>query len=213
MLGTAIHMLRGTPYIYQGEEIGMTNPYFEEIEDYRDIESIQYYKILKNKGMNHEDIIKILQSKSRDNSRTPMQWNSNGKGGFTDGIPWIDMSSNYKNINVAKALADRDSIFYHYQKLIALRKKYDIIAYGSFLPILEEDGEIFAYIREYNKERLLIINNFYPRETTFKLPGDISLDGYKVKILISNYADTSKKIKKIKLRPYESIVYHLEKDN
>ena len=185
MLGTAIHMLRGTPYIYQGEEIGMTNPYFEEIEKYKDIESIQYYNILREQGIDHQDIIEILQSKSRDNSRTPMQWDSGINSGFTDGIPWIDINSNYREINVEKTLRDKDSIFHHYKKLIALRKEYDIIAYGSFLPILEEDREIFAYIREYNKERLLIINNFYGREVDFKLPDNISMEDYKIKILIS----------------------------
>ena len=213
MLGTAIHMLRGTPYIYQGEEIGMTNPYFEEIENYRDIESVQYYDILKNKGMGHRDIMKILQSKSRDNSRTPMQWDSNQNSGFSNGKPWIDINPNYKSINVENALQDENSIFYHYKKLIDLRKKYDIISYGSFIPILEEDREIFAYIREYNKERLLIINNFYGKETNFKLPENISLEGYSIKILISNYEDSSKEIENMNLRPYESIVYHLEKQN
>ena len=212
MLGTAIHMLRGTPYIYQGEEIGMTNPYFKEIKDYRDVESIHYYNILKEQGIDHENIIKILQSKSRDNSRTPMQWNSDLNGGFTKGQPWINISPNHKNINVEKSLEDEKSIFYHYKKLIALRKEYDIIAYGSFLPILEEDREIFAYIREYNKERLLIINNFYGNEVNFKLPSDISLEGYSIKILISNYEDSSKDIENINLRPYESIVYYLEKE-
>ncbi|NMA86164.1 MAG: alpha,alpha-phosphotrehalase [Tissierellia bacterium] len=213
MLGTAIHMLRGTPYIYQGEEIGMTNPYFEEIEKYKDIESIQYYNILREQGIDHQDIIEILQSKSRDNSRTPMQWDSGINSGFTDGIPWIDINSNYREINVEKTLRDKDSIFHHYKKLIALRKEYDIIAYGSFYPILEKDREIFAYIREYNKERLLIINNFYGREVDFKLPDNISLENYKINILISNYQDSSKEIQKIRLRPYESIVYHLEKED
>ena len=212
MLGTAIHMLRGTPYIYQGEEIGMTNPYFDNIEDYRDVESIQYYNILKDKGMKHEEIIKILQSKSRDNSRTPMQWNDKENGGFTTGKPWISVNSNYKDINVEKALKDRSSIFYHYKKLINLRKQYAIISHGSFLPILQEHPDIFAYMRIYKDEKLLVINNFYARETIFQLPEDINLEGYNIKVLISNYENSSKDIKSIRLRPYESIVYYLEKE-
>ncbi len=213
MLGTAIHMLRGTPYIYQGEEIGMTNPYFDKIEDYRDVETIQYYKILKEEGRSKEDIIKILQSKSRDNSRTPMQWNTGKNGGFTLGEPWIPISENYKDINVEKALKDKESIFYYYKKLIQLRKDYNIISHGDFKPILEKHEEIFAYIRNYENEKLLVINNFFDKDTVFKLPKSIDYEGWNVKVLISNYEEVSKNIDNIKLRPYESIVYHLEKIN
>ncbi|MEY8303509.1 alpha,alpha-phosphotrehalase [Anaerosalibacter bizertensis] len=213
MLATSIHMLRGTPYIYQGEEIGMTNPYFNNIEDYRDVESLQYYDILKNKGMNTDEILKILQSKSRDNSRTPMQWDNSQNGGFTTGKPWISVNKNFNDINVKEALKDKDSIFYHYKKLIKLRKEYDIISYGDFSPILEEDEEIFAYIRSYKNEKLLVINNFYGKETKFELPEEIEVEGWKVKVLISNYEDITNDIKNLKLRPYESIVYYLEKRN
>jgi len=211
MLATAIHMLRGTPYIYQGEEIGMTNPYFDKIDLYKDVESINYYNILKKQGINEENIIKILQQKSRDNSRTPMQWNDDNNAGFTTGTPWISVSQNYKEINVKKALNDKNSIFYHYQKLIKLRKDYDIISHGNFELILKEHDKIFSYIRTYKNEKLLVINNFYGTETTFKLPSYINFDEYKSKILISNYEDSSIDFKEIKLRPYESIVYHLER--
>lgn len=211
MLGTAIHMLRGTPYIYQGEEIGMTNPYFDKIEDYRDVETIQYYNILKEEGVEEDEIIKILQSKSRDNSRTPMQWNTDKNGGFTSGEPWIAVNKNYKYINVEKSLKDKDSIFYHYKKLIQLRKEYDIISYGDFKPILEDHEEIFAYIRSYKDEKLIVINNFFDKETVFNLPETIDSDQWNIEVLISNYKDVSKEINTIKLRPYESIVYHLEK--
>ncbi|MCF6462991.1 alpha,alpha-phosphotrehalase [Clostridium sp. Cult1] len=211
MLATALHMLRGTPYIYQGEEIGMTNPYFDEIEDYRDVESIQYYHILKDKGISHDRIMAILQSKSRDNARTPMQWNYEDNGGFTTGKPWISINSNYKDINVEKALKDKDSIFYHYKELIRLRKEYNIISHGSFIPLYEEDDQIFAYMRSYEGERLLVINNFYKEETIFELPKKIDLEGSKIKILTSNYKDSSEDIKNLILRPYESIVYHIEK--
>ena len=211
MLATTIYMMKGTPYIYQGEEIGMTNPNFQSIEDYRDVESINYYNILKDKGINEKDIIKILNSKSRDNSRTPMQWNEDINGGFTKGNPWIKVNDNYEDINVKKALEDKDSIFYHYKKLIQLRKEYDIIAYGEYQPILEEDKSIFAYIRRYKDEMLLVISNFYDKEKKVDLSEFVDQNKYKTNILISNYKDSSKDMKNIHLRAYESIVYHLVK--
>ena len=121
MLATTIHMMRGTPYIYQGEEFGMTNPYFDSIEEYRDVESLNYYNILKEQGETEEDILEILRSKSRDNSRTPIQWNSKENAGFTVGTPWIPVSKMYKVINAEKALVNKDSVFYHYKMLISLR--------------------------------------------------------------------------------------------
>lgn len=211
MLATTLYMMKGTPYIYQGEEIGMTNPNFQSIEDYRDVESINYYNILKDKGINEKDIIKILNSKSRDNSRTPMQWNEDINGGFTKGNPWIKVNDNYEDINVKKALEDKDSIFYHYKKLIQLRKEYDIIAYGEYQPILEEDKSIFAYIRRYKDEMLLAISNFYDKEKKVDLSEFVDQNKYKTNILISNYKDSSKDMKNIHLRAYESIVYHLVK--
>ncbi|MBB6214426.1 trehalose-6-phosphate hydrolase [Anaerosolibacter carboniphilus] len=211
MLATAIHMLRGTPYIYQGEELGMTNPSFEEIDQYKDVESINYYNILLQQGKDQREIIETLKAKSRDNSRTPMQWNSHKHGGFTTGIPWIAVGKNFRQINAENALKDPNSIFYHYQQLIRSRKELDIIAYGTYQPILEEDTHIFAYIRAYQSERLLVINNFFDQDTWFELPEAIDLDGYESKILISNYKDSSSAFKKMKLRPYEAIVYHLEK--
>lgn len=211
MLATTLYMMKGTPYIYQGEEIGMTNPNFQSIEDYRDVESINYYNILKDKGINEKDIIKILNSKSRDNSRTPMQWNEDINGGFTKGNPWIKVNDNYEDINVKKALEAKDSIFYHYKKLIQLRKEYDIIAYGEYQPILEEDKSIFAYTRRYKDEMLLVISNFYDKEKKVDLSEFVDQNKYKTNILISNYKDSSKDMKNIHLRAYESIVYHLVK--
>ena len=147
MLATTIHMLRGTPYIYQGEEIGMTNPYFDSIDKYRDVESINYYNILKEQGVNEETILNILKSKSRDNSRTPIQWNDEQNAGFTTGIPWIPIADNYKQINAKNSLNDENSIFYHYKKLISLRKQYDIISDGTFKMILKDNNKIFSYIK------------------------------------------------------------------
>ncbi|MFI8656401.1 alpha,alpha-phosphotrehalase [Priestia megaterium] len=211
MLAATIHLMQGTPYIYQGEEIGMTNPKFSSIDEYRDVESLNVYEIRRAQGMNENEILEILKHKSRDNSRTPVQWGDEPNAGFTKGTPWINPADNYREINVEKALDDEDSIFYFYQKLIALRKQYDIITYGNYELILGEDEQIFAYIRNGADEKLLVINNFYGSETAFELPEDITFEGYHSEILLSNYKDSSKEFKQVLLRPYESIVYHLKK--
>ncbi|MFC4767111.1 alpha,alpha-phosphotrehalase [Effusibacillus consociatus] len=209
MLATALHLLQGTPYIYQGEEIGMTNPYFEDLDEYRDVESINAYHLLKSQGKSDKEIMAALKQKSRDNSRTPMQWNSEKNAGFTRGTPWIDVARNYKEINAEKVLQDKDSVFYHYQKLIRLRKEYDVIAYGEFQLILEEDPQIFAYIRAYKNEALLAINNFYGKEAIFELPEDVAVQG-ESRVLISNYKDTEDNFRKLTLRPYESVAFHVK---
>ncbi|MGG3605735.1 alpha,alpha-phosphotrehalase [Priestia megaterium] len=211
MLAATIHLMQGTPYIYQGEEIGMTNPKFSSIDEYRDVESLNVYEIKRAQGMNENEILEILKHKSRDNSRTPVQWSDEPNAGFTKGTPWINPADNYREINVEKALDDEDSIFYFYQKLIALRKQYDIITYGNYELILGEDEQIFAYIRNGADEKLLVINNFYGSETAFEMPEDITFEGYHSEILLSNYKDSSKEFKQVLLRPYESIVYHLKK--
>ncbi|MEH7237872.1 alpha,alpha-phosphotrehalase [Bacillus sp. JJ1562] len=212
MLATTIHMMQGTPYIYQGEEIGMTNPKFEDISEYRDVESINMYKIKKEQGMSNEQIIEILKHKSRDNSRTPVQWDASEHAGFTNGTPWINVADNYKTINVENALEDKNSVFYHYQKLIKLRKEYDIITYGDYELLLEEDPQIFAYVRNGENEKLLVVNNFYEKEATFEIPENIKIENYTTDLLISNYGDSQTDISKgLSLRPYESVVYHLTK--
>ena len=211
MLAATIHLMQGTPYIYQGEEIGMTNPKFSSIDEYRDVESLNVYEIKRAQGMNENEILEILKHKSRDNSRTPVQWSDEPNAGFTKGTPWINPADNYREINVEKALDDEDSIFYFYQKLIALRKQYDIITYGNYELILGEDEQIFAYIRNGADEKLLVINNFYGSETIFQLPENLTFEGYHSEILLSNYEDSSKEFKQVLLRPYESIVYHLKK--
>lgn len=211
MLATAIHMMQGTPYIYQGEEFGMTNPSFERIEDYRDVESLNVYSILKEKGMAEEEIINILKSKSRDNSRTPVQWNSTENAGFSDGTPWIPVASNYREINAENALKDENSIFYHYKKLIQLRKQYDIITYGDYELISEDHPDVFAYIRNGVNEKLLVVNNFYGKETSFTLPEHIQADEYLGEILLANYKQSPSAAETIQLRPYESIIYYLKK--
>lgn len=211
MLATAIHMMQGTPYIYQGEEIGMTNPNFDSIEQYRDIETLNMFTIMKKDGLDEQAIIDILMQKSRDNSRTPIQWNSNENAGFTTGTPWISPAANYREINAEKSLEDTDSIFYHYQKLIQLRKDYDAITTGDYEPVLQNDPEVFAYIRTSCEEKLLVVNNFYDKEKQFVLPSQLKLDDYDSKVLISNYEDYLPLGEEILLRPYESIVYQLKK--
>ncbi|MDA1569241.1 alpha,alpha-phosphotrehalase [Bacillus cereus] len=211
MLATAMHMLQGTPYIYQGEEIGMTNPKFESIEQYRDVESLNIYDIKLKEGLSKEEIIGILKQKSRDNSRTPMQWNEEMNSGFTTSTPWISAAENFKEINVEKALEDKESVFYHYKKLIELRKTYDVITEGEYAILDKNDPKIWAYTRTTGSEVLLAINNFYGEEITYSVPAQVRLDGMKQEILLSNYKDASKNITKLSLRPYESIVYRYTK--
>ncbi|RLQ96805.1 alpha,alpha-phosphotrehalase [Falsibacillus albus] len=211
MLATTIHMMQGTPYIYQGEEIGMTNPKFTSIDEYRDVESLNIYEILQNKGKSNEEILEILRHKSRDNSRTPVQWNKGEHAGFTEGTPWINVANNFDEINVEKELEDENSVFYHYQKLVELRKTHDIITDGDYNLILADDPQIFAYIRSTDKEKLLVVNNFYGIEAEFTLLAQAGIhEDSKSEILISNYEDSPNNYKQIKLRPYESIVYHIK---
>ncbi|MGW5981475.1 alpha,alpha-phosphotrehalase [Bacillus mycoides] len=211
MLATAMHMLQGTPYIYQGEEIGMTNPKFESIEQYRDVESLNIYNIKLEEGLSKEEIIGILKQKSRDNSRTPMQWNEEVNSGFTTNAPWISVADSYEEINVEKALEEKESVFYHYKKLIELRKTYDVITEGEYAILDENHSKIWAYTRTVKNEVLLVINNFYGEEITYSVPGNVQLYGMKQDVLLSNYKDSSKDITNINLRPYESIVYRYTK--
>ncbi|WP_010098154.1 alpha,alpha-phosphotrehalase [Ornithinibacillus scapharcae] len=204
MLATVIHMMKGTPYIYQGEEIGMTNPNFNHIDDYRDVESLNAYKLLQQEGKTEEEILDILRQKSRDNARTPMQWSAEENAGFTDGQPWIQPSPNYQEINVEEELKTHNSTFNHYQALIDLRKKYDIITYGDYQLLLDDDPQIFAYTRNWNGEQLIVVNNFYDTEVEVNLPLQLK-EG--TEILLSNYFDSPISAR-LQLRPYESIVYY-----
>lgn len=205
MLATTIHFMRGTPYIYQGEEIGMTNHYFTDIDQYQDVESINAFHILKNKGMSEKEIYQILQEKSRDNARTPMQWNDSPFGGFSDTKPWLQVNDNYQIINVDNDLKSKDSIFKYYQKLIKLRKQYKIISEGIYIPYLEDHPTLFAYKRQYQQEELIVINHFYDQEV------EITIDNIKdYHILISNY-DEHHLTSTLKIRPYETIVLYKTK--
>lgn len=205
MLAQTVHMMRGTPYIYQGEEIGMTDPDFKSIDDYKDIESHNAYKKLIDGGKSEEEALNIIKKKSRDNSRTPMQWDETENAGFTSGKPWIAINYNYKTINTKKAMADRSSVYFYYRKLIELRKDENIISDGLYFPILKDDDKIFAYIREYEGEVLINMNNFSKDYVEVDLEN--ILDDYdKFTYLLGNYGE--KKIEKIiKLAPYESLAF------
>ena len=204
MLGTVIHCLRGTPYIYQGEELGMTNPDFQDISQYRDVESLNHFQILQDRGLSKENAYQILAIHSRDNSRTPMQWNDGKNAGFTEGTPWIEVNSDYKNINAAKELEDADSVFHYYKKLIQLRKDYDVIAYGEIEPLAELHPSVFAYKREYQGESLLVISNFYGKETRW----DAEVDLTDYQCILSNYKEHSFTAEGCDLKPYETLVLY-----
>jgi oligo-1,6-glucosidase len=209
LLATFTHMLQGTPYIYQGEEIGMTNVAFDSIEDYRDVETLNIYKeVVEEKGGDPQETLKIIHAKSRDNARTPMQWNAGEQAGFTRGTPWIKVNPNYTEINAERALDDPDSIFHYYQKLIQLRKENPVIVYGSYNLILDGDEKIYAFTRTLDDDLLLVILNFSSESPEFSLPEDLPYTSEE--LLIGNYkVDPAKNIRQITLRPYEARVYRL----
>lgn len=207
MLATILHMQKGTPYIYQGEEIGMTNVKFDSIEDYKDIETLNMYKERIDKGYDRNHIMNSIYVKSRDNARTPMQWSKEQNGGFTKGIPWIRVNENYKDINVDEALRDKDSVFYHYKALINLRKENDVIIYGTYNCIDINHKAIYSYVRELNGIKFLVVANFYDKIEKFILPQNIHYD--KCQLILSNYKDSNNIPNEIVLRPYEALIYKL----
>lgn len=188
MLALCLHMMQGTPYVYQGEELGMTNVPFETLEDFRDIESINAYHELTESGqVSPEDMMRFLRYKSRDNARTPMQWDDSENAGFTTGTPWIMVNPNYKEINAKEQLARPDSVFHFYQKLIRLRKEREIIPYGEYELLLPEDPDLYVYTRALGEHKLLVICNFRKEEKAFTLPE--GFDPGMGEILIGNYPD------------------------
>lgn len=208
MLGTTIHMMQGTPFIYQGEEIGMTNPEFNHLADYRDVESLNMYNMLREQGKSHDTIMDILKQKSRDNSRTPMQWNRSAHGDSRKAC--LDSSGSELSGDQRGGCVTRSGIdFYHYQKLIQLRKQYDILTYGDYRLLLAEHEQVFAYARQWQNETLLVVNNFYREPVT--LTADeigMSPEHGKGSILLSNYAGSPEDFRALQLRPYESVVYY-----
>ena len=206
MLATLLHGMKGTPYIYQGEELGMTNVRFEDINEYNDIETLNMYKDRISKGYSHDEIMASIYAKGRDNARTPMQWDSTENAGFTTGKPWLKVNKNYKFINAEDCLQDKDSIFYHYKKLINIRKHNDTIIYGDYKLLLPEDKNVFAYSRELNGDKIVVVCNFYNKEVNLNFNEDFN----NVEILLSNYKDSSILMKDLKLRPYEAIMYRVK---
>ena len=203
MLGTCLHMMQGTPYVYQGEELGMCNAYFDQLDDYRDIESLNAYKELTETcGVSHEEMMGYLKRISRDNARTPMQWDDSANAGFTTGTPWIKVNSNYPKVNAKQEISDPDSVFSYYKKLIRLRHENEIIVYGDYKLLAPEDEALFIYTRMLGTQRLMVLCNFtekevpIPAEVTEQIPADAQL-------LIGNYPEQKEKV----LQAYEARVY------
>lgn len=204
MLATCLHMMQGTPYIYQGEELGMTNVPFGDISDFRDLDSINAYRELTGQGVfTPEEMLRYLRYKSRDNARTPFQWSDEKHAGFSSGEPWIMVNPNYKKINAREQMTRENSIFCYYQKLIRLRKQYDIVVYGTYDLLLPEDPELYVYTRTLGEEQLLIVCNFYGNARMFTLPDSWELE--KTELMIGNYKDF-KLGKELTIRPYETVV-------
>lgn len=202
MLGTTIQFLRGTPYIYQGEEIGMTNPNYQTISEYNDIETHNNYQIMLEKGYDDAKVMAIIQAKSRDNSRTPMQWNQSKNAGFTTGQPWLDVASNYPTVNVEAELNNPNGIFAYYKKLIHLRKTEDALINGTYQGILLDDPKVMAYLRTTEMEEILVLSHFYAGEVEVELPDGFNQTAEK---MIGN-GSAEVVNQSVKLSPYETIV-------
>ncbi|HDX8355984.1 TPA: alpha,alpha-phosphotrehalase [Aeromonas dhakensis] len=208
MLASTLHGLQGTPYIYQGEEIGMTNPGYQRLDDYQDVESRNIFAIKHAEGMGEAEILAILGAKSRDNSRTPMQWSAAANAGFTAGTPWLKPAANYPEINAEAALADTDSVFWHYQDLIRLRKAHPIFTHGDYQELLAGHPQIWAYARRANGQTLLVVSNFYGEPISFALPKELATG--KGRLLLGNYPDSPARPQSCMLRPYESLIWLVE---
>ncbi|MFM5393464.1 alpha,alpha-phosphotrehalase [Aeromonas veronii] len=208
MLASTLHGLQGTPYIYQGEEIGMTNPGYQRIDDYQDVESRNIFAIKQAEGMSEAEILAILGAKSRDNSRTPMQWSAAPNAGFTSGTPWLKPAANYSEINAEAALADENSVFWHYRDLIALRKAHPIFTQGDYQELLTGHPQIWAYARRANGQTLLVVSNFYGEPVEFALPAE--LQSGQGRLLLGNYPDSPARPQSGMLRPYESLIWLME---
>ncbi|MBC2018770.1 alpha,alpha-phosphotrehalase [Listeria seeligeri] len=200
LLAATTHFMRGTPFVYMGEEIGMMNPKFPAINDYVDIETLNHFDILQQQGFSEREVMAIIKERSRDNSRTPMQWDNTENAGFTTGKPWLKVAENANEINVQQALQTKTSIFYFYQKLIALRKEYPVIQNGDYKPALTDEGSIIAYSRSLEDSKLLSIHNFAAEKQILTLPSEFS----NAKILLSNYP-REELTSTIELSPYETL--------
>ncbi len=207
MLATCLHMMQGTPYIFQGEELGMTNYPFTDISQFRDLESLNAYQDnLKAKIRDQEELFRCICYKSRDNARTPMQWDDTENAGFTTGTPWIGINPNYTEINAKEQTKREDSVFHYYQKLIGLRKTHPVIVEGDYRLLLPDSEEIYAYVRTYEDTKLLVICNFTDQETDFVLPPEFA--GKDGTVLISNYG-RDRLDDQLTLSPYEAAAYEV----
>ncbi|HAR1308930.1 TPA: alpha-glucosidase [Enterococcus faecium] len=206
MFAILLHMMKGTPYIYQGEELGMTNCPIDDIAEAKDIETINMYNERISSGFTKEEILESINAKGRDNARTPMQWNAREHAGFTTGIPWLRVNPNYKEINAEEALADQDSVFYMYKKLIDLRRKYDIIVWGDYELVEKTPEHVFAYSRIYEDQQWLVVCNMSSEKQVFTVPREA------LRIIVSNYPLKQLPDGKVKLRPYEAFVVEVNKE-
>ncbi|ECZ2713979.1 alpha,alpha-phosphotrehalase [Listeria monocytogenes] len=200
LLGATIHFMRGTPFVYMGEEIGMMNPKFPTIDDYVDVETLNHFDILQKNGLSEQEVMEIIKERSRDNSRTPMQWDDSQNAGFTTGTPWLKVADNAKEINVQTALSNKTSIFYFYQKLIALRKEHPVIQTGDYTPYLTEEDSIFAYKRSNETTSLLSIHHFGSEKKKIQLPTEF----LNAEVLLSNY-ERQRISSELELAPYETL--------
>lgn len=210
MLATLLHLQKGTPYIFQGEEIGMTNVKFESIDEYNDIETLNFYKEYIEKGVPHDTMMKGIWMNSRDNARTPMQWSDMVNGGFTTGKPWLKMNPNHTDVNAADNLTDENSVFHHYRKLIALRKEKEVIVYGDFEMLMPAHDKIFAFTRKDTNEELLVINNFSGDDVLL----DQNFNYNNKELILTNYPEKSNRMTALEggyvLSPYESMVFSVK---
>jgi len=204
---TMYFLMQGTPFIYQGQEIGMTNVRFPSIDDYNDVASKNLYRTELENGKTHEEIMEILWKNGRDNSRTPMQWSDADQAGFTSGTPWLKVNPNYKEINVKQAIDDSDSIYHHYRKLIALRKSNPAAIYGTYDLILPKHKQVYAYTRTLGEDRLLVLANLSAEAASFRLPKTIRYSS--AELLLASGESEGRGLRKLPLAPYEARVYRL----
>ena len=208
MLATCLHFMQGTPYVYQGEELGMTNYPFSDIRDFRDVESINaYHEYTEILHVDSDKMISYLRNKSRDNARTPMQWDETDEAGFTTGVPWMPVNPNYKRINAAAQIGDEDSVYNYYRKLISLRKEYPIIVNGDFELVGEDNADVFAYLRHWKDQILWVACNFTDRMQKIVSPSSNHAEYRKWDVICDNYSPSGDPFEKgqIELRPYEAV--------
>lgn len=205
MLAACYFFMQGTPFIYQGQEIGMTNVQFESIQDYDDVGMINFYNIEVAKGTPHDNVMEVIWNSGRDNSRTPMQWSDHENAGFTDGTPWMKVNPNYETINVEQQKKDSDSIYHFYKKMIQLRKKHEVFVYGEYRLLLREHPAVYAYTRTLESQSAVVLSNFKNAEQTISLP---EIKAEASELLLANYPDGAGGLaKEVTLRPYETRVY------